>query len=69
MLLTMLFDDEDEDYVSALFQVGDKVLKTPEGLCSPPLLLPVSASPAPLLLSSPYYGSCPAGASPETEAT
>jgi hypothetical protein len=25
MLLTMLFDDEDEEYVSALFQVGDQV--------------------------------------------
>lgn len=25
MLLTMLFDDEDENYVSALFQVGDQV--------------------------------------------
>lgn len=25
MLLTMLFDDEDEKYVSALFQVGDQV--------------------------------------------
>jgi hypothetical protein len=37
MLLTMLFDDEDEEYVSALFQVGDQVRGValrPAGGCS-----------------------------------